>query len=251
VKILHIDIETAPHKVYSWGLWNQNIGINQIVEPGYTLCFAAKWHGQKKMMFHSVHKDGVAGMLDAAWDLLDEADAVVHYNGSRFDVPILQQEFFLNEYTPPAPYHQIDLLRTMRKEFRFPSNKLDYVAKALGLAGKVKHKGMELWHECMAGDNKAWKEMEKYNKQDVVLLEQVYERTLPWIKGHPNHALYVDGDRPVCTNCGCDKLQSRGVYKGKTLEYKRFQCTECGTWNRGRTNILTPEKRKLIVTGAG
>jgi hypothetical protein len=33
-KILLLDIETAPHRVYSWGLWKQDIHIDRIIEPG-------------------------------------------------------------------------------------------------------------------------------------------------------------------------------------------------------------------------
>ena len=43
MNILLIDIETAPNKVYTWGLWNQNVSLNQIDEVGYTLCWAATW----------------------------------------------------------------------------------------------------------------------------------------------------------------------------------------------------------------
>ena len=34
-RILLLDIETAPNKVYVWGMWNQNIAANQVVEDGY------------------------------------------------------------------------------------------------------------------------------------------------------------------------------------------------------------------------
>ena len=58
MKILYLDIETAPNLVFTWGLFNQNIGLNQIVKPGYTLCFAAQWEGKKEIVFSSVHGDG-------------------------------------------------------------------------------------------------------------------------------------------------------------------------------------------------
>ena len=53
MKTLLIDIETKPHKAYCWGLFDQRIGLNQIVEPGGTLCWAAKWLGDpsSKIMF--------------------------------------------------------------------------------------------------------------------------------------------------------------------------------------------------------
>ena len=141
---------------------------------------------------------------------------------------------------PPTRYKEIDLLKVVRKKFRFPSNKLDYVAQALGLGSKVNHKGMMLWRECMAGDKRAWNTMRKYNIQDVQLLDDLYTVLLPWIDGHPNHGLYIDNpEEPVCPNCGSQSLQKRGVEATRTQRYQRYKCTECGTNARGRLRIST------------
>lgn len=248
MKLLGIDIETAPNKVYAWGLFNQNIGINQIVEPGYTMCYAAKWHDGKEVMFDSIHQSSMEDMLKGVWALLDEADVVYHYNGTKFDIPTLNREFIRYGMSPPSPFHQVDLYLVVRKQFKFASNKLDYVSQALGLGSKVSHMGMELWHKCMEGDNKAWKLMERYNKQDVRLLPKLYKELLPWIKNHPNHALYTDDERPVCPNCGSVHIQKRGVEQLSTQSYQRYQCQDCKTWIKGRFTILSKEKRENVLT---
>jgi DNA-directed RNA polymerase subunit RPC12/RpoP len=181
-------------------------------------------------------------MLRKIHDLISEAEAVVHYNGTRFDIPVLNKEFLLQNLAPPAPYKQIDLLKVVRKEFRFPSNKLDYIAQRLGLGKKTDHEGYQLWVKCMNKDPAAWKTMEKYNKQDVVLLEKVYDRLLPWIKSHPNHNLYGGGG---CPNCGDHRLQKRGFSYTTTGTFQRYQCTNCGSWSKStkaikeHTNITT------------
>lgn len=249
LKALLLDIETAPHRVYTWGLWQQNVAINQIDEPGYTLCWAAKWTGDKQIKFASVFKDGKEAMLEKIYGLINEADAVIHYNGTRFDMPTLNQEFLSLGWAPPSPVVDIDLLKTARKRFRLPSNKLSYVSEYLGLGSKVAHKGMELWRQCMAGDRGAWKVMEAYNKQDVVLLENVYNRLIPWVQNHPNNALFTDANEAVCPNCGSNHLHKRGFYYTKTLSYQRFQCQGCGTWSRSRTTDLTKEKKANILVG--
>lgn len=233
-KILMIDIETAPNKAYVWGLWNQNVGINQIVEPGYTLCFAAKWYGTKKPVFRSVFHHGEAAMVKKAWEMLDAADAVVHYNGKKFDIPTLNREFLKFGYTPPSPYFQIDLLAVVRKEFRFASNKLDYIVQQLGLGAKVQNKGMELWCECMAGVKSAWKDMKAYNLQDTHLLDDLYETLLPWINQHPNLGLWENSVAPTCPNCGSHELVQRGYRHTRVSTYPRYKCTDCGRWSRGR-----------------
>lgn len=250
MKILLLDIETAPNKAYVWGLWDQNIYLDQIEEPGYVLCWAAKWLGDKKIMFNSLHDSSSEDMINEVHTLVDEADVVIHYYGTRFDMPTLNQEFLFWGLNPPSPYKQIDLLKTVKAKFRLPSNKLDYVAQYFKLGAKLPHKGMRLWRGCMAMDPKAWKIMERYNKQDVVLLEKLYDILLPWISNHPNTGLYVDTDIPVCNHCGSTHLQKRGTYHTATMSYQRYQCQGCGSWLKERTSSLSKEKKASILTEA-
>ncbi len=157
MKILLLDIESSPNTAHVWGLWQQNVSINQLMESSYVLCYAAKWLGQKDVLFDSVHQSRPKTMLKGIHALLNDADAVVHYNGTKFDIPTLNKEFLLHHFNPPSPYKQIDLLRVVRSNFRFPSNKLDYVAQRLNLGKKHEHEGHELWVKCMNGDKDAWK----------------------------------------------------------------------------------------------
>jgi len=235
MKILLLDIESSPNTAHVWGLWQQNVSINQLMESSYVLCYAAKWYGEKEVMFDSVHKSRPKTMLKGIHGLLNDADAVVHYNGTKFDIPTLNKEFLLHSFNPPSPYKQIDLLRVVRSNFRFPSNKLDYVAQRLNLGKKHEHEGHELWVKCMNGDKDAWKRMEKYNIQDVVLLENLYSHLLPWIKSHPNHNLFSDGH--VCPNCSSSSLQRRGTAISATGTYQRYQCRSCGTWSQSTKSI--------------
>jgi len=249
MKILALDIETAPNTAHVWGLFKQNIGINQIQQTGRVMCFAAKWVGEKTPLefWSEHHSPSEAHMFMRAHELLDEADAVLSYNGKRFDMPTLNKEFIKFGFGPPSPYHHIDLLPVVRKQFRFTSNKLDHVLKELGLGQKVRHTGHEMWTQCMEGDDRAWRLMERYNKGDVVRLIKLYDFILPWIDNHPNFALYKDDPtRPTCTNCGSTKVHSRGEQKTKSYIYQRYQCNKCGTWMRSRyktnpknTNVLT------------
>lgn len=247
MKRLILDIETAPNKVYAWGLFKQDISIDNVEEPGYPLCFSAKWYGKKGVVFDSLQFSTMDEMIRHAWELLDEADAVIHYNGEKFDIPTLNGEFAKFGYGPPSPFHNIDLYRVVRKNFRLPSNKLDFVLNYFGLPGKHHHKGMSLWHGCMAGNNTDWRQMEKYNKQDVVALEPLYELLLPWIQNHPNMGLYIDDNDMHCTNCGSTHLHKKGVETTKTQIYQRYSCQECGTPLRGRVSLVPKNRRKSII----
>lgn len=183
-KLLYLDIETAPMQVYLWDLkvhgW---ISPKQIVENGYLLSFSSKWEGQKGMQFHSIKKDGHVQMLRGIRDLLEEADVVVHYNGKKFDMPMLNTEFAKHKLgvlkNPPI---QVDLLQVVKRNFKLPSYALDYVCKTFDLGKKVSTGGLELWKGCMKGDVKSWDKMERYNRHDVVLLPRLYKFCLPWLR---------------------------------------------------------------------
>jgi hypothetical protein len=48
-KILFLDIETRPATALVWGLFDINVALNQIVDPGGTMCFGALWGGTRKI----------------------------------------------------------------------------------------------------------------------------------------------------------------------------------------------------------
>ena len=180
MKILLLDIETTPLQVYTWGLWDQNIGINQIIKTTEMLCFGAKWLGQKKVTFKSVHHDGKQAMLEQLHQMMEEADVLVGWNSAAFDHKHINREFLENGFQPPSITKDLDLMSVVKANFQFPSNKLDYVAQKLGVGAKFKHSGFELWIGCMEGDNKSWAEMKKYQIQDVELLDKLYDILVPW-----------------------------------------------------------------------
>jgi len=178
-----LDIETTPLQVYTWGLWDQNIGINQIIKDTEMMCFGAKWQGKKKITFKSVHHDGKEEMLKELHSMMEEADILIGWNSAAFDHKHIKREFLEAGMTPPSIVKDLDLMSVVKANFKFPSNKLDYVAQTLGVGAKVKHSGFELWIKCMEGDNKAWAEMKRYQIQDVNLLEELYQVLLPWLPG--------------------------------------------------------------------
>lgn len=228
-KILTVDIETAPAIVMAWGLWDQNIGISQIVEPSRVLCFAAKWLHQKRVLFGSEFHDGREAFLDYAWRLFDEADAVITYNGVKFDVPHLQREWMLLGWGPPSPWIDIDLLRTFRSRAKFMSNKLAFITESLGLDTKLETGGQSLWNRVLAGERAAWDEFKRYNKQDVVITEQLFMQVQAWVKGP--HLGLLSGDPSACFACGSTELVPAGVVFTKTQRYPKMVCV-CGAWNK-------------------
>lgn len=244
MKVLYLDIETAPHRGLFWGTFKQNISIDMIEEPGYILCWAAKWEDKKEVLFSSVKKDGYETMLHKMWALLDNADVVVHYYGKSFDIPWINGQFAKLGLVPPSNYKQCDLCQEVRRNFKLASSKLDFVLHYFGLGNKVKTPGVSMWKGCMAGDAKAWSQMERYNKQDVRVLPKLKKYMLPWIKWPAPLPLYAgDGDERACPNCGKHTLIKRGIeYPSKAAAYHRLKCTSCGTNARSRLAIKTQVK---------
>lgn len=228
-KILSLDIETKPALVYTFQAYDVNIGPEQVVDPGGMLCFAAKWVGKPGLYFASEWTHSREQMLEDLRELLAEADAVISYNGNRFDLPKIQGEFVLAGLTPPAPVTSIDVLKAVKK-LGFMINKLAFIGPLLGLGRKLKHEGFGLWRSVLEGDPKAQKRMERYNKQDVLLLERLYVRIKPYIQDHP----HLGDEKGLCGSCGSNHIQQRGWRRTKFFKTQRLQCMSCGSWSTGK-----------------
>lgn len=255
-RVLILDLEISPSLAAVWGIWNVNIPITNITGESEILSCAWKWHGEEECYYTSLrmagHTDaGRKRMLKEIHAVLSEADVVVGYNTDRFDLKIMNQEFLLNGLDSPAPYKSIDLLKVVKKRFRWTSNKLDYVAQRLGIGKKEEHPGMSMWLTCMnkaikntEAYEEAWDNMEQYNVGDVFLTEDLYDKLLPWIPSHPNVNLYTEGSG--CPVCGSTHIQSRGKQALKALVYKRYQCMGCSQWLRGSKPLPRDNAERMV-----
>lgn len=253
-KVLIFDIETAPIKAYVWGLFDQNVGLNQIVDDWSVLGWSAKWLGdpEKKIMHQDQSKvkdiKNDKGIVTAIWKLLNQADIVITQNGKAFDIKKLNARFAIHDLGPVAPFKHIDTCEMAKKKFGFTSNKLEYLSSILCKKyRKLPHKkfpGFELWDQCLKGNKTAWAEMKKYNDYDVLSLEELYLAIRAWDKTI-NFNLYVDPDNLLC-NCGGEYVR-RGFTVLTSGKYQRYTCTDCGHWGRDSVNILPSVKRSRII----
>lgn len=242
-KILIWDIETSPHLLWSFQTSKISwISPDQIVQPTRMICFAAKWYGEKKIIFRSEYHHDRDDMVRTLHQLLDEADATVTYNGDKFDHKHAGREFRLMGLPRPAPSVSIDLWKVGKKDAIWASHKMQYLAEQLQFSLKMQHHGFLLWRECM-GDygperqKKAWAIMRRYNKQDLRPTEDLFEEFLPDLTNLPAPELYLDpveddGPPPPCANlfCRSENVQRRGYRMTKTRRYARYQCQDCGRW---------------------
>jgi hypothetical protein len=215
MRILTLDIETSPHEVYAFNVWQQNIAANQIIAPTAMLTWAAKWKGERKIQFRE-------------WADEDFHETLHH---------------MLNVH-PTRPVPTVDLLtQVIRKRFKFPHNRLDYVAQRILGETKLETGGFELWPAFMRGDPKAIKLMERYNKKDVRLTEQLYVKLLPWIKNHPyvggSDIIILDDDiRYECPACGGTNTRKERPRRTRCFAIRLVYCNDCGSWSDGKRKKL-------------
>lgn len=233
-KLLMLDIEWKPAKAYVWRMWKENISPAQLIDEGGMLCFCAHWHGSKDYMFWSEWEHGRLGMAEAAKALLEEADAVVTYNGDKYDLPKIRGEILLAGLTPPPTVTSIDVLKTI-KGLGFVMNRLAYIGPLLGAGKKVSHEGFSLWSKVMDGDKAAQNRMRRYCIQDVRMLDRLYLKIRPFIKQHP----HLGKTKHECGACGSNNVQLRGVRRTKFFRIQRIQCQHCGSWSEASREKIT------------
>lgn len=253
-RILLFDIETAPLEVYVWSLFKQNyISPENIIKPWSILSWSAKWLFEPHVMSQSVSGEEAINrednsILPGIWDLLNEANIVIAHNGARFDVRKVNARFIAAGMPPPMSYRVIDTLRVAKNRFDFPSYKLNEINKWLNLSLKIKTE-YNLWVRCAHGDENAIREMELYNNNDVLILEELYLTLRSWVKNHPALGLYVDTGKEVCSNCGNTNLDWNGNYYTPAGRFKAFRCGSCGAVGRSRYSDLTKEEKERLLVG--
>ncbi len=251
-RVLSFDIETAPMLSYHWGLWNQNIYIDNVHKDWCILTWAAKWIFEDKVYSERISPDEVIERDDkrvvkSLWNLLDQADIVIAHNAKKFDVRIANARFLKHGLKPPSHYQVVDTLKVARKQFRLMSNKLDDICTYMGIGGKMETpKG--LWKKAVEGDQEAIYIMDEYCVQDVKILEDVYFELRPWIKPHPNLNLLEDPDGSnKCPTCASMNLSYDGDYVTYANRFHNFRCGDCGSLSRSRVNSTGKETRDVLL----
>jgi DNA polymerase elongation subunit (family B) len=254
-KVLIYDIETAPIVAHVWGLWENNVGLNQIDTDWHVLSWSAKWLGapENEVMYmdqrdmKNIEDD--SKLLKQIWNLLDQCDVVITQNGKKFDQKKLNARFILNGFQPTSTYRHIDTAQLARKHFAFTSNKLAYLSDKLcttykKLTNHGQFPGHELWVQCLKGNLEAWQEMEKYNKYDVLSLEELYNRLAPW-DTTINFNVYTEEEVTACS-CGSINFRKNGFSYTNASKFQKYKCKDCGKEHKGKENLLTPEKKDSL-----
>lgn len=247
VRILTFDVERQRGKwlIEQWDPYLPKFArMETMIQRPRIMCFAAKWFGEDEVIYadergrNGKGQGGWRSMVKQLWDLLNEADVVITFNGDRADLPWANEEFKYAGLPKVMPPKSIDLYKQSKAVRALPYKSLRYLAREFGSQQKLEHEGPDLWKLCAKADADAWDQMRAYNEQDVVATEALWLDELPWLDGRVHMGMLIsDGESMRCPNCGSNDLESQQKpARAYTREYQAYRCNECGS--PLRTNFL-------------
>ena len=248
-----LDIETLPMVIYSWSLWDEHNGVEQIIQDSCMLSWAGKYLNGSKIYSDILTADeakarDTSRITQSVWDFLHGVDAVIGHNFAGFDVKYINTEF-LRHGLPPLKFIIIDTLQVARQNFHFSSNKMKFINDQLGIRNKVDNSGFPLWRACSEGEPDALKTMLDYNEGDIGATEELFYRLRAYIRNF-NFALYNENDIPQCPTCGSEDLTSEGWYYTPAGKWESMRCNKCKCLSRTKYNELTKEKKRALLVNS-
>ena len=233
-KRLFFDIETSPNIGLFWEAgYKKNIDYSNIIKERAIICICYKWEDSKEIGYLTWDsKQCDKKMLLKFIEIANSADEMVGHNGDRFDLAWIRTRCLFHRINVFPVYTTIDTLKLSRSKFKFNSNKLDYIAKYLGMGEKIKTE-FGLWKAIVLNkDKEAMAKMVKYCQQDVKLLENVYKELSVHISHKTHYGVIFGEDRGSCPECGsdeivrmCNRVTASGVKK------IQFQCKTCNKYH--------------------
>ena len=253
-RILTIDIERFP---IIGVFWDRKIAgmipAGNVLERSRMSCFGAKWYDESDYIYRAEFDFDAAQITSAerenmvltAWDLLNEADVVVTFNGLSFDHKHLNDEFALVGLSEPAPFKRVDLYRLARTKFGYDSMSLASLADLLGVPAKLDSGGMGVILAAMRGEAWAWEHLRTYNIGDITTTEALYDRLRGWMPSHP-HLGRIDGVQLRCNQCGgTDLARDAKPWTTAGRDYVAYTCRTCGGHVRSGEHGLTTAARGI------
>jgi len=219
-KILFFDIESA--------------GVNALKSDlGFVIMVGYKWAHEPDAKIDVIRQRDLRKFDDR--ELLtrfskrfEQADICVAHFGSVFDRRFIQGRLLINKLPPIPPTRMRDTCMIARSAANFSSNRLKHLAKILSLKNqKLDNNWPIAWFKVMQGDMEHLRALADYCKGDVLALEDLYNRLLPFDNAH----VRIHINRSVCGVCG-GSIEYRGVAFVNERQYRRYRCKKCLRWGR-------------------
>jgi|DEB0MinimDraft_10_1074344.scaffolds.fasta_scaffold01596_18 DNA polymerase elongation subunit (family B) len=243
-KIMFFDCETSFNTVRTFYIGSKvSISHDQIIDERKVVCICWMMEGEKKV--HHLQWDAKKHcdkkMMEKFIKIISEVDVAIAHNGDKYDIPVLKTRGIYHKLPPMTNIQTIDTLKLARNNFRFNSNRLDYIAKYLGFKGKKATGGLQLWHDVQDRCPNALKKMVDYCKQDVTELREIFWKLVPYCDRLPVHlGILLGGDRPCCKVCGDKHPHKINVHTTASgVKYQRYRCKTCKHVFRDNKRLTT------------
>ena len=229
-KRLFFDIETSPNIGFFWQSgYKLNIPYSKIIKERAIICICYKWADEKQV--YSLSWDDNQDdreMLEKFIAVANEASELVGHNSDKFDLPWVRTRCLFHRIPVFPTYTTIDTLKHARSKFKFNSNRLDYIANYLGVGGKTET-GFDLWKNIVLNNDKvALNKMIDYCKNDVDILEKVYNHLANYVPHKVHYGIALTDNKCSCPECGSTDMKfSQRRYTATGLARIQLQCNSC------------------------
>lgn len=171
---LYIDIEVgyASVSVFDLRVKGEYIPASHIEKPRYIICWSAGWVGENGKIISAcvTPKDAInyddSKILPPLLKLMEQADIISGQNVVRYDIKEINARLVYSGLSPVFGYKTMDTLQMLRKDYRFMSNSLDFIAPIFGFRPKNGMSDKD-WLAIRGGDERTLKKMVRYNRGDV------------------------------------------------------------------------------------
>lgn len=247
-KRLFFDIETSPNIGFFWSAgYKLNVPYSNIIKERAIICICYKWAGEDKVYSLTWDKNqDDKKMLEQFMSVANDASELVGHNGDKFDLPWIRTRCIFHRIPMFPTYTTIDTLKHARSKFRFNSNRLDYIAQYLNVGEKLDTGGFDLWKDIVLNKDKdALEKMVMYCKNDVAILEKVYDQLSSYVP-HKTHYGVINGhEKYSCPECGSEDLRfSQKRYTAAGMPRIQLQCNECHKYHTVSNRVYEAKTAK-------
>ncbi len=229
IRRLFFDIETSPYKGYFWSQYSKYIPHDMVEEPMKVICISYKWEGENKIHRLVWNKGDDKKMVEQFIKIMNTANEIIAHNGDRYDIRVLRTRAIYHRIPMMPKYRTLDTLKKAKSGFKFFSNKLDNIAKELGVGAKIEHSGWSMWERTMKGDKDALEEMGNYCDGDIVVLEDVFFTLQNYVLNNTHVGTLNGGLKCSCPNCGSEDINLvQNVFTAKGTIKRLMDCNTCG-----------------------
>lgn len=232
VKRLFFDIEMSrmEFNLKDWNVkWDRKLSYDDVVKESEIICISYKWENEDKI--HTLDwGDNMSDkeLLKQFIPILESADQAIGHNGDRYDIKKIRTRAIYHRLPMAAKLRTLDTLKKSKSGFSFPNNRLDTIAKFLGVGAKIDHEGIKMWDKVENGDKKALKEMIEYCEMDVQVLEDVYTVMESYITQNLHAGTLNGGRKCDCPSCGSEDVEYTKLIVTSLGTPKRlFTCKTC------------------------